>query len=105
MSMSQFPADAKGLTRENVINQILTSIAMEELGISHVLNAEGEKIKFVLGELEGSKPMTKATIDEVLKVNQSVQNLLEIVTQQQILLKQKMVKALNASAMQCPPCP
>jgi len=44
MSMPKFPTDTGSLTRENVINQILSSIAMEELGLSHVLNVEGEKM-------------------------------------------------------------
>ena len=88
------------LTRENVINQILTSIAMEEVGMSHVLNAEGEKIKFILGKLEGTSLKELATIEQVLEVNQSVQDLLEIATQQQILLKQKMTRVLKASGMQ-----
>jgi len=97
MSNPQSPLNAGSLTRENAINQILTSIAMEEAGMSHILNAEGEKIKYVLGESNGIKPEQLATIDQLLKVNQSVQNLLETVTQQQILLKQKMERALEAS--------
>jgi len=100
MSKPQSPSNAGGLTRENAINQILTSIAMEEAGMSHILNAEGEKIKYVLGELDGAKPEELATIDQLLKVNQSVQNLLETVTQQQILLKQKMERALAASTLE-----
>jgi len=37
------------IKREDAISQIISSIAMEELGLSHILNAEGEKIQFVLG--------------------------------------------------------
>ncbi|MGR6008320.1 hypothetical protein ACT7CZ_05390 [Bacillus cereus] len=33
------------LTREEVINLLLSSIAMEEIGLSHLINAEAEKIK------------------------------------------------------------
>jgi hypothetical protein len=33
------------LKREDVINLLLTSIALEEIGISHILNAEGEKLQ------------------------------------------------------------
>ena len=35
------------------VNQILSSIAMEELGMSHILNAEGEKLQYILGTLPG----------------------------------------------------
>ena len=48
MSLPTFPATT-GLTRENAINQILSSIAIGELAISHILNAEGEKIQYAKG--------------------------------------------------------
>lgn len=41
------------LTRDDAISLLLYSIAMEELGISRIINAEGEKLQFVLGTLSG----------------------------------------------------
>jgi len=99
MSLPQFPKDPSELTREDVINQILSSIAMEELGLSHIINAEGEKLQYVLGTLPGVTG-PDATIDDILKVNNSVQSLLETVSQSQLFLKDKMAKALSASTMQ-----
>ena len=52
MSMPQFIADqVVDPGREASINQIIASIALEELALSHVINAEGEKIQYVLGTL------------------------------------------------------
>ena len=37
------------MTREEALTMIIASIAMEELALSHILNAEGEKLQYVLG--------------------------------------------------------
>ena len=51
MSMPSFPNIDPPIQREDAVNQILSSIAMEELGLSHILNAEGEKLQYILGTL------------------------------------------------------
>ena len=104
MSLPKFPQDPSSLTREDVINQILSSIAMEELGLSHIINAEGEKLQYVLGTLSGTSG-PNATIEEVLNVNASVQKMLQSTTQMQMFLKDKMSDALSASTMQGPTGP
>lgn len=95
MSMPQFPNDPTTMTRDDVINQIISSIAMEELGLSHILNAEGEKLQYVLGTLAGS-PGLKPTIEELLKVNESVQKTLQAAMQNQMFLQNKLATVLNA---------
>ncbi len=64
------------ITREDAINLILSSIALEEIGLSHIINAEGEKIQFVLGTLPGITG-PGATISDVLAINQSVRATLD----------------------------
>ena len=100
MSLPKFP-EPGGLTRDDAINLILASIAMEEVGLSHVINAEGEKIQYVLGTLEGVTGPENVTIDELLQVNDSVAGLLEQVAANQQALSDKMQAALGVA----PPVP
>ena len=105
MSLPQIPAEFTNLTRDDAINLILLSIAMEEIGLSHILNAEGEKIQYVLGTLHDKSPPEPVTVEDVLKVNNSVEKTLDAATRKQKLLLQKMTEALNASTMPGPPGP
>lgn len=43
MSLPSFPKVDPPIEWENVVNQILSSIAIEELGLSHILSAKGER--------------------------------------------------------------
>lgn len=99
MSMPSFPPNGADLTREEALTMIIASIAMEELALSHIINAEGEKLQYILGTLPGAKPC--AGPQDVLAVNKSVSSLLDVVAQNQMLLKNKLEKVLEA----CPPAP
>ncbi len=104
MSLPSFPNIDPPIKREDAVNQILSSIAMEELGMSHILNAEGEKLQYILGTLPGlSGPA--ATVKDVLNANGSVKELLETATQNQLLLKSKMQCALDTTPAQGPAGP
>ncbi len=101
MSMPSFPKVDPPIQREDAVNQILSSIAMEELGLSHILNAEGEKLQYILGTIPGlSGP--PATVSDVLAANESVRSMLETAVQNQLFLKSKMQGALAAAPMQGP---
>jgi alpha-tubulin suppressor-like RCC1 family protein len=100
MSMPNFP-ELPDLTREDVLNQIVTSVAYEELALSHILNAEGEKIQWALGTLPDSPSARKAapsnpTIDDVLDINDSVGSMLDTVLDNQMILSSKLTAALSA---------
>ncbi len=96
MGLPEFPQDPGSMTRDDAINQIISSIAMEELGLSHILNAEGEKLQYVLGTLEGSGGLNP-TLDELIQVNDSVQRTLSTAMQNQMFLQNKMATALGAA--------
>lgn len=98
MSLPSFPTPVPPIDREDAINSIIVSIAMEEIGLSHIINAEGEKLQFVLGTLSGITGPA-ATIDDVLAVNESVKDTLSSIMQNQMLLTAKLQSVLNAS---CP---
>lgn len=91
MSMPEFP-NLECLTKEQAINAILTSIAMEEAALSHIINAEGEKIQFALA-------YKCADLDKIIAVNESVGDLLEKVFDLQLVLKSKL--RLTKSLIDC----
>ncbi|WP_270170784.1 hypothetical protein [Paenibacillus sp. SYP-B4298] len=71
------------LKRPEVINLLLTSIALEEIGLSHIINAEAEKLQRFIQEHEFS-------LDDALRMNDSVDRMLRNVVKNQILLHFKL---------------
>ena len=100
MSLPTFPPIEPPLSREGSINEIISSIAAEELSLSHILNAEGEKLQYVLGTLPGLE--AAAALDEVMQVNQSVQETLSSLMEQQMLLTGKLASAMSAPILPGP---
>ena len=94
MSMPSFPQIDPPLTREGSLNEIIASIAAEELSLSHILNTEGEKLQYILGTLPGLEEA--ADLEEVMKANQSVQDTLSGIMEQQMMLTSKLNAALTA---------
>jgi hypothetical protein len=94
--MPKFP-DTPDLTLEDSIIQVISSIAMEELALSHILNAEGEKIQYVLGTLaDTNTPFPSPTTDDLLGVNESVKDMLSTVSMNQMFLLGKLSAAMDA---------
>ena len=103
MSMPTFPKNDPPLSREGSLNEIIASIAAEELSLSHILNAEGEKLQYVLGTLPGLDEA--ASLDEVLRINQSVKGTLSGIVEQQMMLSAKLGAALKAPTIPGPAGP
>ncbi|MGC9299177.1 hypothetical protein ACOIX7_02865 [Bacillus cereus] len=82
------------LKRGEVINLLLSSIAMEELGLSHLLNAEAEKIKKVIGK-------KNLSVEEVIVTQESVEKILRNIIKTQMLLQFKLEDVLKIPSIDC----
>ncbi|MEG1581719.1 MAG: hypothetical protein RR334_00985 [Clostridia bacterium] len=67
---------------------IVESIALQETGISHILNAEGEKIQAMLA-------MPNVTATQLLAVNASVENMIDSITELECVMKKKIKLVKN----------
>ena len=99
MSMPNIP-DIKpdiNIDRKKAIDLIIVSIALEELGLAHIVNAEAEKIQFVLGTLkkDDRHDKKKPTIKNLLEINKSVEKILKKVIAKEILLGFKLEDAID----------
>lgn len=103
MSMPTFPKNDPPLTREGSLNEIISSIAAEELSLSHLLNVEGEKLQYVLGTMPGLDEA--ASLDEVMQVNQSVKDTLAGIAEQQMVLTSKLGAVLKTPTIPGPEGP
>lgn len=80
------------LKRHDVVSLLLASIALEEIGLSHILNAEGEKIQAVLKH--------SPQLESLLLVNKSVERTMRDAIKTQMLLQFKLEDTLGLT---CPP--
>lgn len=82
------------ITRDDAINLLLASIALEEIGLGHVINSEAEKIQYAVGTLPGL--LVPATISDLITINTSVQKTLKQTINKEILLEFKLEHILAA---------
>lgn len=72
------------LSRCETLNLLLSSVAMEEIGLSHILQAEAERIQTFLGA--SGDP----SLGELSAINRSTERLLRTVMKSQLLLQTKL---------------
>jgi len=86
------------IDNQQAVNLILASIALEEISLSHIINAEAEKIQYVLGTLEGAANAEKPpTIEDLLAINHSVDKTLKTIIMKQMLLEYKLEETISYS--------
>lgn len=93
MSTFNFPSIDQDITREKALDMVLASIAMEDLGLSHIIMAEGEKIAYMLKRMEKEKDFSK--VEDLIAINKSVESMLKVLQDNQATLKTKMQGVLD----------
>lgn len=94
MSMPNIPNinPTIGIDIDDSINMLISSIALEEMGLSHIINAEAEKIQYVLGTLDTTHDIAsfkQHSVEDLLRVNKSVDRTLREILKNQMLLHMK----------------
>ncbi|MDQ8055116.1 collagen-like protein [Bacillus velezensis] len=89
------------LSRDDTINLLLSSIAMEELGMAHILNAEGKKTQYAFGTIPGLTGPPSSLAD-ILNLNESVRDTLESLMKQELLLGSKLDSISNIPTLAGP---
>ena len=93
MSMPEFPKPNQDCTQEQALTMILSSIASEEEALSHIIKAEGDKLQYILNQANCCQD--SYNIKDILAINKSITSLLEMVMQNQMILKSKMEAVLD----------
>ena len=84
------------ITETDAINLLLASIAFEELGLAHIINAEAEKIQSILGTLYNQN-VKNPTIDDLERIDKAVERILKDVIKKEIILQFKLEDVLSIS--------
>jgi YVTN family beta-propeller protein len=82
---------------EQTIPLLLSSIAFEELALAHIMNAEAEKLQFVLGTLPTGIALSPSVVSltDLLVVGSSVQRTLRDVIKKEMLLEFKFENVMD----------
>ena len=70
-------------TRSQAVTDIIESVALQETALSHILNAEGEKIQKVVA-------MSDVTPEVLMAVNKSVESMVGAVSRLEMILQSKL---------------
>ena len=70
-------------TRSQAVTDIIESVALQETALSHILNAEGEKIQKVVA-------MSDVIPEVLMAVNKSVESMVGAVSRLEMILQSKL---------------
>ncbi len=69
-------------TREQAVTDLIESVALQETALSHILNAEGEKMQAIIA--------MEATPEQLMELNDSVNKLVNAVTRMEMTMQAKL---------------
>lgn len=95
MSMPSIVTPENPISFDQAVIDIIESVALEETALSHILNAEGEKIQKIVA-------IEEATTDELLSVNASVKDMICAITELESVLQMKL--GLVEKYIECHSC-
>jgi len=70
-------------TRDQAITDLIQSVALQETALSHMMNAEGEKMQAIIA-------MSDVTQEQLMELNDSVYNFINSVTRLEMILQAKL---------------
>ncbi|MCH6269165.1 MULTISPECIES: hypothetical protein [Neobacillus] len=100
MSQANIPnmSPITSINTDQTVTLLLASIALEELALAHVINAEAEKLQFALGKLKHTKTKlspAKVSASELFTINASAERILQDVIKKEMLLQFKLGNVLD----------
>ncbi|OEH84494.1 hypothetical protein BHU72_09820 [Desulfuribacillus stibiiarsenatis] len=98
MSMPEIPESKHRPTLKQAVVDLLESIALEEIALSHIVNAEAEKVQAFIGG-EADFPMC-SSYEELIRFNRSVNQVLDTVLMKEWLLLKKLENVMRIDKYQ-----
>ena len=88
MSMPVIAAPERPICLNQAVTDLIESIALEETALSHILNAEGEKIQHILA-------LPDVDFCQIIEANESVASMVSAVSDLEMILKDKLEFVTN----------
>lgn len=70
------------ISRQEAITDLIGSVALEQTALSHILNAEGEKLQAIIA--------CESDVDTLLAANKSVRAMVDTITRLELVLQSKL---------------
>lgn len=83
------------INKEEVFNLLFASIAFEQLGLSRIINAEIQKLQYILDIFKNNQLLEMPTVEELIQINITARKIFRTVINNHILLQSKLDDILD----------